>query len=52
MAEYKVAVSTGDLPHAGTSDHIYLTLFGREGKSERTELDIVGVEDFKTGTVS
>ncbi|XP_047429793.1 hydroperoxide isomerase ALOXE3-like [Mugil cephalus] len=49
MAEYKVQVTTGDMKYAGTMDHIYITLFGTEGQSERTELDNVG-SDFKTGT--
>ncbi|XP_047429797.1 hydroperoxide isomerase ALOXE3-like [Mugil cephalus] len=49
MAEYKVQVTTGDMKYAGTMDHIYITLFGTEGQSERTELDNVGI-DFKTGT--
>lgn len=51
MAEYKVQVTTGDMKYAGTMDHIYITLFGTEGQSERTELDNFG-RDFGTGTVS
>ena len=51
MAEYKLEVSTGDMEYAGTWDHIYVTLFGTEGQSERTELDNYGT-DFTTGTVS
>lgn len=51
MAEYKVEVTTGDMSHAGTSDHIHVTLFGTKGQSERTELDNFGI-DFATGTVS
>uniref|UniRef100_A0A8D0AM79 Si:dkey-17e16.9 n=1 Tax=Sander lucioperca TaxID=283035 RepID=A0A8D0AM79_SANLU len=43
-------VTTGDMQYAGTWDHIYVTLFGTEGQSERTELDNFG-PDFTTGTV-
>ncbi|XP_042359022.1 hydroperoxide isomerase ALOXE3-like [Plectropomus leopardus] len=49
MAEYKLEVTTGDKQYAGTWDHIYVTLFGTEGQSERTELDNYG-SDFSTGT--
>ncbi|XP_071386318.1 hydroperoxide isomerase ALOXE3-like [Centroberyx affinis] len=52
MAEYKLEVTTGDIPHAGTFDYIFVTLIGTEGESERTELDNYGI-DFtagKTGT--
>ncbi|XP_037606919.1 hydroperoxide isomerase ALOXE3-like [Sebastes umbrosus] len=49
MAEYKLEVTTGDRQYAGTWDHIYVTLFGTEGQSERTELDNFGT-DFTTGT--
>ncbi|XP_070844176.1 hydroperoxide isomerase ALOXE3-like [Chaetodon trifascialis] len=49
MAEYKVELTTGDMQHSGTLDHIYMTLFGSQGQSERTELDNYGI-DFKTGT--
>lgn len=51
MGEYKLTVTTGDMKHAGTIDRIYITLFGTEGQSERTELDNIGI-DFKLGTVS
>lgn len=51
MAEYKLEVTTGDMQYAGTWDHIFVTLFGHEGQSERTELDNLGI-DFSTGTVS
>ncbi len=51
MAEYKVEVKTGDMKNAGTWDHIFITLFGTAGQSERTELNNYGI-DFKTGTVS
>ncbi|XP_068433629.1 hydroperoxide isomerase ALOXE3-like [Clinocottus analis] len=49
MAEYKLEVTTGDMKYAGTWDHIYVTLFGTEGQSERTELDNFG-RDHVTGT--
>ncbi|XP_049913726.1 hydroperoxide isomerase ALOXE3-like [Epinephelus moara] len=49
MAEYKIEVTTGDMQYAGTWDHIYVTLIGAEGQSERTELDNYGF-DFSTGT--
>nr|XP_043904896.1 hydroperoxide isomerase ALOXE3-like [Solea senegalensis] len=48
MAEYKIEVSTGDMQDAGTWDHVFLTLFGNEGQSERTDLDNFGW-DFTTG---
>ena len=50
MAEYKLEVTTGNMTHAGTFDHVFVTLIGTGGKSERTELDNYGV-DFKTGMV-
>ncbi|XP_049915018.1 hydroperoxide isomerase ALOXE3-like [Epinephelus moara] len=49
MAEYKIEVTTGDRQNAGTWDHIYVTLIGTEGQSERTELDHFGT-DFSAGT--
>lgn len=36
---------------AGTFDHVYVTLIGTKGESERTELDNFGV-DFQFGMVS
>ncbi len=51
MPEYKVDVTTGDNALSGTFDHIYITLVGTQGESEKTELDNVGL-DFKTGMVS
>ncbi|XP_062267016.1 hydroperoxide isomerase ALOXE3-like isoform X2 [Platichthys flesus] len=48
MAEYKLQVSTGDMPSAGTWDHVSVTLIGSEGKSEKTDLDNFG-KDFCTG---
>ncbi|XP_041660837.1 hydroperoxide isomerase ALOXE3-like [Cheilinus undulatus] len=50
MSEYKLEVTTGDMKHAGTLDNIYVTLFGTEGQSERTDLDNFGI-DFRTGKV-
>ncbi|XP_073349122.1 hydroperoxide isomerase ALOXE3-like [Pagrus major] len=50
MAEYKLEVTTGNMTNAGTFDHVFVTLLGTGGKSERTELDNYGV-DFKTGMV-
>ncbi|XP_068580796.1 hydroperoxide isomerase ALOXE3-like isoform X1 [Cebidichthys violaceus] len=49
MTEYKLEVTTGDKQYAGTWDHIFVTLFGTEGQSERTVLDNFGI-DFTTGT--
>lgn len=51
MAEYKLEVTTGDIAHAGTFDHVYVTLIATKGESERTELDNFGM-DFKAGKVS
>lgn len=51
MAEYKLEVTTGDLKKAGTWDHIFVTLFGSDGQSERTELNNLGL-DFVAGWVS
>ncbi|CAI5683813.1 hydroperoxide isomerase ALOXE3 [Oreochromis aureus] len=48
MAEYKLEVTTGDMKYAGTMDNIYITLFGTEGKSDRTKLDNLGI-DFISG---
>ncbi|XP_068580558.1 hydroperoxide isomerase ALOXE3-like [Cebidichthys violaceus] len=49
MTEYKLEVTTGDKQYAGTWDHVFITLIGTEGQSERTELDNYGI-DFTTGT--
>ncbi|XP_056284888.1 arachidonate 12-lipoxygenase, 12R-type-like [Pseudoliparis swirei] len=49
MVQYKIEVTTGVLKSSGTWDQIYITLFGTEGQSERTELDNFGT-DFSTGT--
>lgn len=51
MAEYRVEVASGNLKKAGTWDHIFVTLFGSEGQSERTEFNNWGL-DFMTGGVS
>ncbi|XP_075869648.1 hydroperoxide isomerase ALOXE3-like [Nelusetta ayraudi] len=48
MAEYKVELTTGNLKKAGTWDHIFVTLFGSDGQSERTEFNNWGL-DFMTG---
>lgn len=50
MAEYKIEVTTGNMQDAGTFDHVYVTLIGTKGESERTELDNFGV-DFHFGMV-
>ncbi|CAL8360232.1 unnamed protein product [Lota lota] len=44
MAVYKVHVTTGDMCLAGTSDHVFVTLVGTDGESERTELDNYGLD--------
>ncbi|XP_058468855.1 hydroperoxide isomerase ALOXE3-like [Solea solea] len=49
MVEYKIEVTTGDMQHAGTWDHVFLTLFGNEGQSDRANLDNIG-RDFTTGS--
>uniref|UniRef100_A0A3B4V2L1 Hydroperoxide isomerase ALOXE3-like n=1 Tax=Seriola dumerili TaxID=41447 RepID=A0A3B4V2L1_SERDU len=50
MAEYKLEVTTGEMPYAGTWDHVFVTLFGNEGQSERIELDNYG-PDFTRAAV-
>ncbi|XP_068199000.1 hydroperoxide isomerase ALOXE3-like [Antennarius striatus] len=50
MAEYKLELTTGNMKNAGTWDHIFLTLFGSQGQSDRTELDNYGL-DFTTGAI-
>ncbi|KAM9355673.1 hydroperoxide isomerase ALOXE3-like [Pholidichthys leucotaenia] len=50
MAEYQLEVTTGDMMYAGTIDHIFITIFGSEARSDRTELDNVGI-DFSAGKV-
>lgn len=39
MVVYKVTVSTGENVLHGTRDHIFITLYGTEGKSERKKLN-------------
>uniref|UniRef100_A0A3B4V3U7 Hydroperoxide isomerase ALOXE3-like n=1 Tax=Seriola dumerili TaxID=41447 RepID=A0A3B4V3U7_SERDU len=50
MAEYKLEVTTGDMQYAGTWDHIFITFFGNEGQSDRTELDNFGTYTIKTSS--
>ncbi|XP_023262819.1 hydroperoxide isomerase ALOXE3-like [Seriola lalandi dorsalis] len=50
MAEYKLEVTTGEMPYAGTWDHVFITLFGNEGQSERIELDNYGPDFTKAAT--
>ncbi|KAM9355672.1 hydroperoxide isomerase ALOXE3-like isoform 3-T3 [Pholidichthys leucotaenia] len=50
MFKYQLEVTTGDMKHAGTMDHIYITIFGSEAQSDRTELDNFGI-DFRAGKV-
>lgn len=40
MVVYKVTVTTGENALHGTRDHIFITLYGTEGKSERKKLNI------------
>ncbi|XP_041925383.1 hydroperoxide isomerase ALOXE3-like isoform X1 [Alosa sapidissima] len=39
MVKYTVTVTTGDKVWHGTFDHIFITLYGTEGKSERKKLN-------------
>lgn len=39
MVAYKVTVTTGDLLLDGTRDHVFIILYGTEGKSERKKLN-------------
>ncbi|KAM3861097.1 hydroperoxide isomerase ALOXE3-like [Diretmus argenteus] len=48
MGKYTLQVTTGNMLHAGTFDHLYVTLIGAERQSERTELTNCGL-DFKIG---
>uniref|UniRef100_A0AAV2KF02 Uncharacterized protein n=1 Tax=Knipowitschia caucasica TaxID=637954 RepID=A0AAV2KF02_KNICA len=48
MPVYKILVTTGDMPFAGTWDSVYVTLVGSEGQSKRTELNNIGF-DFSRG---
>ncbi|KAM9840256.1 hydroperoxide isomerase ALOXE3-like [Aulostomus maculatus] len=38
MTAYTLEVTTGSVLHTGTFDHVYVTLIGTEGQSERTQL--------------
>uniref|UniRef100_A0A8C8SW46 Arachidonate lipoxygenase 3 n=1 Tax=Pelusios castaneus TaxID=367368 RepID=A0A8C8SW46_9SAUR len=51
MATYKVQVSTGQEPIAGTFDSIFITLVGSRGESPKHALDAFWV-DFQPGAVS
>ncbi|XP_059917629.1 hydroperoxide isomerase ALOXE3-like [Gadus macrocephalus] len=44
IAVYKVHVTTGGMCLAGTNDHVFVTLVGTNGESERTELDNYGLD--------
>ncbi|XP_030221116.1 arachidonate 15-lipoxygenase B-like [Gadus morhua] len=44
MCMYQVHVTTGDTFWAGTNDHVFVTLVGTNGESERTELDNYGFD--------
>lgn len=51
MTEYKVEVRTGDMAHAQSRDHIWVTLIGTNGQSQKIKLDVWG-RDFRKGSVS
>ncbi|KAK7907780.1 hypothetical protein WMY93_016392 [Mugilogobius chulae] len=42
VAVYKFAVTTGDMPDAGTWDDIFVTIYGSQGRSKRTKLTSFG----------
>ena len=50
MCMYQVHVTTGDRLRAGTNDHVFVTLVGTNGESERTELNNYGI-DFRPDQV-
>ncbi|XP_049425140.1 hydroperoxide isomerase ALOXE3-like isoform X2 [Epinephelus fuscoguttatus] len=53
MADYQVTVSTSYLDDAGTCDHVFIKLVGKDGESERTRLmDSKGESSFTRGAVS
>ncbi|XP_078022373.1 polyunsaturated fatty acid lipoxygenase ALOX15B-like [Epinephelus lanceolatus] len=53
MADYQVTVSTSYLDDAGTCDHVFIKLVGKDGKSEHTRLmGSKGESSFIRGTVS
>lgn len=50
MATYHAEVTTGSMIYAGTTGHVFITLIGTEGESERIRLNNFG--RFTTETVS
>ncbi|XP_078022375.1 polyunsaturated fatty acid lipoxygenase ALOX15B-like [Epinephelus lanceolatus] len=53
MADYQVTVSTSYLDDAGTCDHVFIKLVGKDGESKRTRLmDSKGESSFTRGAVS
>nr|XP_033505167.1 uncharacterized protein LOC117271170 [Epinephelus lanceolatus] len=53
MADYQVTVSTSYLDDAGTCDHVFIKLVGKDGESKRTRLmDSKGESSFIRGAVS
>nr|XP_033481043.1 arachidonate 15-lipoxygenase B-like isoform X2 [Epinephelus lanceolatus] len=53
MADYQVTVSTSYLDDAGTCDHVFIKLVGKDGESERTRLmGSKGESSFTRGAVS
>ncbi|XP_049425186.1 polyunsaturated fatty acid lipoxygenase ALOX15B-like [Epinephelus fuscoguttatus] len=53
MADYQVTVSTSYLDDAGTCDHVFIKLVGKDGESERTRLmDSKEESSFIRGAVS
>lgn len=50
MFKYQLQVTTGQQSFGGTYDYVFLTLIGKEGESERTELKTCF--GFRAGTVS
>ncbi|XP_049899821.1 polyunsaturated fatty acid lipoxygenase ALOX15B-like [Epinephelus moara] len=53
MADYQVTVSTSYLDDAGTCDHVFIKLVGKDGESERTRLmGSKGESSFIRGAVS
>jgi hypothetical protein len=38
FAVYVIEVETGDKPGAGTDAHVFVTLFGKKGKTPKTQL--------------
>uniref|UniRef100_A0A3P8VVZ1 PLAT domain-containing protein n=1 Tax=Cynoglossus semilaevis TaxID=244447 RepID=A0A3P8VVZ1_CYNSE len=49
MFKYQLQVTTGQQSFGGTYDYVFLTLIGKEGESERTELKTCF--GFRAGTV-